>query len=314
MPITDSPHFVLVRRWLKRFARYLFVLVFLIYYPIGMVWVHKVDDSADFTAGKYEVAGGSHAVAITAALMNREISRHWAPNDPFFYPGAALVRMPAFQRGVVSATARFTLTLSDHLSRMRGSSTADADIQRAVGMLNYPPTVWLYDSSISWLPIASSEAQYRSGVEALRKYNERVAAGQAVYEKRADNLQEALYRIVADIGGGSGSIDDFVTGRSAFAFMGSAELYYENKGKMYAYYLILRELGKDFDGVLQEKKMKPGWDVMLESFREGMELNNMLVLNAAPDNQIMPSHLAAQGFYLLRARTQLYEAINILLK
>jgi hypothetical protein len=29
---------------------------------------------------------------------------------------------------------------------------------------------------------------------------------------------------------------------------------------------------------------------------------------------MLPSHLAAQGFYLLRARTQLKEIVNILLK
>jgi hypothetical protein len=39
-----------------------------------------------------------------------------------------------------------------------------------------------------------------------------------------------------------------------------------------------------------------------------------VVINAAPDAQFLPSHLAAQGFFLLRARTQLREITNILLK
>jgi hypothetical protein len=40
----------------------------------------------------------------------------------------------------------------------------------------------------------------------------------------------------------------------------------------------------------------------------------MVVVNGAPDAQAVPSHLAAQGFYLLRARTKLREITNILLK
>ena len=43
-------------------------------------------------------------------------------------------------------------------------------------------------------------------------------------------------------------------------------------------------------------------------------MDPLLVINGAPDAVILPSHLAAQGFYLLRARTQLKEISNILLK
>ena len=39
-----------------------------------------------------------------------------------------------------------------------------------------------------------------------------------------------------------------------------------------------------------------------------------MIWPSVPDAQMVPSHLTAQGFYLMRARTQLYEVINILLK
>ena len=39
-----------------------------------------------------------------------------------------------------------------------------------------------------------------------------------------------------------------------------------------------------------------------------------VIVNGDPEGQLLPSHLAAQGFYLLRARTQLKEIANILLK
>ena len=55
-------------------------------------------------------------------------------------------------------------------------------------------------------------------------------------------------------------------------------------------------------------------EAMLESLRHTAELSPMVVVNGKPDAQAMPSHLAAQGFYLLRARTKLREITNILLK
>ena len=53
---------------------------------------------------------------------------------------------------------------------------------------------------------------------------------------------------------------------------------------------------------------------MLDSMLKAAMLSPMVVVNGAPDAQIQPSHLASQGFYLLRARTQLREITNILLK
>ena len=40
----------------------------------------------------------------------------------------------------------------------------------------------------------------------------------------------------------------------------------------------------------------------------------LIIANGQPDVAIVPSHLASLGFYLLRARTQLREIIDILEK
>ena len=53
---------------------------------------------------------------------------------------------------------------------------------------------------------------------------------------------------------------------------------------------------------------------MMESFRKAALLDPWVVINGDPDAQFQPNHLATQGFYLLRARTQLREISNILLK
>jgi len=301
----------LVLQILAGFA--LFIVV--IYYPVGMVWVHKVDDSLDVKVDPITQGQGSYSVAMAVALIDREVNQHrWTPSDPFIFPGAMLVRMPAFQRGIMSSVARFAIELSDQIGRVRGSSQMDADLQKAAGLLNYSPSVWMFDLSTSWLPTASSPTQFRAGMEALNRYNERLKTGQAAFESRADNLLDTIERIASDLGSSSAALSTGIEEGSGFNFTRSADLYYNTKGRMYANYLLLRELEKDFATVIAEKQLGTAWAQMLASLEDGMELRNFVIFNAAPDSQFLPNHLAAQGFFLMRARTQMREISNILLK
>ena len=78
--------------------------------------------------------------------------------------------------------------------------------------------------------------------------------------------------------------------------------------------VLLRELGVDFEKVITERDLSSAWAQMLETFKIAATLQPWVVLNGGPSSQFVPSHLASQGFYLLRARTQLREVTNILLK
>ena len=90
--------------------------------------------------------------------------------------------------------------------------------------------------------------------------------------------------------------------------------FYNAKGRLYAYYKILEALGKDFQQVLAERNAQALWTNMLESFRIAAGMNPLVVSNGAPDGLLFPNHLAAQGFYLLRGRTQLRELTSVLAK
>lgn len=302
------------RRWLGLLGA--LALALALYYPIGMIWVHRIDADPDFTASAGDVTPGrSRAVAIAAALIDREVNiNRWTANDPFFLPAAALDNMPNFQQGVISALARFTIELTDQIARTRGSSEADADLEKALGLLKYPGTVWIFDLSTSWAPTASSEAQYRAGLSSLRRYNTRLAEGNAMFERRADNLIVILDRIAADIGSSSAALDRQIRENSGLFDLTADDLFYAVKGRLYAYYLVLRELAIDFDNVLADRDLTPAWTRMLESFRASVEIEPWVIVNGPPDSAVLPSHLAAQGFYLLRGRTQLREISNILLK
>ena len=222
------------------------VCLLLVYYLAGMAWLHRIDDDPDFAIESSAPEGGSRSVALTADLVDREINTHrWVANDPFFMPGSMLDNMSNFQQGIVAGLSRFAIELADQIARTRGSSQVDSDLNNAAGLLRYPGTVWIFDLSTSLAPTASSESQYRRAMVALRDYNQRLAAGNAVFETRADNLLATLDRIAADIGSSSAALDQHLAEHSGFGLDFEADdVFYANKGRLYAYYLLLRELGR----------------------------------------------------------------------
>lgn len=287
----------------------------LVYYPVGMILTHVVDDDLGFDVPAAQVqAGQSRAVAVTAALIGREVDRHpWVSNDPFFLPGAMLDRMPSFQQGIIGALGRFAFEMTDQIGRVRGSSQADGDLQQAAGLLQYSGTVWLFDPSVSLMPTASSEAQYRRARQALVDYNARLAQGAAVFDRRTDNLLATVERFAADLGSSSAQIDHLIRD-AGFWSRDATRLLYETKGRAYAYFLLMRALGEDYQVVIRDRQLQSVWDNAVATLAEAARLKPVLVFNAAPSSLILPNHLAAEGFYVLRARTQLREITSVLQK
>ncbi len=291
------------------------VVLFILYYPVGALIVENIDDDPQF-APTGMAPGESRAVAIAAALVTREVDVHsWTPMQPFFTPAGILDNMPNFQRGIAAALGRFSTELMDQLGRTRGSSQTDRDLEQARGFLNEQPNVWIWQPSVSFWPSATSAQKYRAGRDKLVSYNKRLAAGQAVFERRSDNLQALIDRIANDEGSDSAVIDQQIIEQAGNLFDTHCDdIFYFNKGRLYANYLLMRELGADFESVIKEKGLTGTWQSTVETFRIASQLDPWIVWNGWLDGLLIPNHLAAQGFYLLRARTQLREISAILLK
>ncbi|MDQ7249336.1 DUF2333 family protein [Dongia sedimenti] len=312
------------RHWLWRLLKWLGILLLLVvvlYYPVGMMLTHEINDDPNFSAATVDQGASpeqraSQAVATAAALMNREVNQTaWPANDPFFMPGWALDNMPNFQIGIRDAVKRFALELQDEIGRNRGTSAADPDLQTAAGSFNYAPDVWVWNPGTSFMPTATSDEQYRQGVRALLAYNARLAQGKAAFERRADNLLSTLDRIGKDLGAASDRTQRQIDGSSGtWIDFHADDVFYLNKGLLYADALILRDLGKDFADILKEKGAQNIWDRMVTSMMEGAQLRPWIVINGRPDALMQPNHLAAQGFYLIRARAQLEELGDVLIK
>jgi len=301
------------RHW--RWAIWIVVILLVLWFPVGAVIVENIDDDPQFAPSGL-VAGESRAVAMAADLVTREVDVHtWTPMQPAFMPAGLLDNMPNFQRGIMAALGRFATEMMDQLGRTRGSSQVDRDLEQARGFLNEQPNVWLWQPSVSLWPSATSAQKYRAGREKLIAYNKRLASGQAVFERRADNLQALIDRIANDIGSDSAVIDRHIIEQAGNLFdLQCDDIFYFNKGRLYATYLLLRELGQDFANVIKDRDLTSNWNGTVETFRIAAALHPWVVWNGYPDAFVMPNHLAAQGFYLLRARTQLREISGILQK
>lgn len=289
----------------------------ILYYPVGMLWWHTINDDLSFDVSADSLQPGqSRAVAVAAALIDREVNKTgWVANNPFFTPSAMLDNMPAYQQGIISALARFSFELADQIGRTRGSSEIDGDLKNASGLLQYSGTVWVWDPSVSLAPTATSEEQYEKARKALENYNRRLADGNAVFERRSDNLLATMERIALDLGSSSAVLERQVAEHSSdFIDFQADDMFYNVKGQTYAYYVVLRALGGDFENVLRERELAGVYAQMLNSLHEAAALNPWVVTNGAPDGFFPNSHLTAQGFYLLRARTQLREISDILRK
>jgi hypothetical protein len=300
-----------VAKWLALII--LAVIVF--YYPVGMVMTNEINDDPNFAPAAVPEKS-SKTVAMAAALIDREVNNTgWPANDPWFFPGSMLDNMPNFQNGEILALQKFAIELRDHIGRGRGTSSADPDLQDAASSLSNKADIWIFDLSRSWAPLTPSETYFRGAMKSLLAYNVRVAAGKVEFEPRADSLISALDRIGADLGDASAEIDNQIDQNSgAWIDWSADDKFYLIKGKIYTYALLLRALGEDFSTIIEEKGATNAWNRMVSSLMEGASLRPLVVINGRPDALMQPNHLAAEGFYLLRARAQLEELSDILIK
>jgi len=275
--------------------------------------MHRVEADLDFMPTLAEEQVGSHSVAMAAALIRREtVENRWSVNDPAFFPTAFHDNMPNFQRGVLRGVSRFVMALESQIGRTRGSSAIDANLGRAVGLLQYPSDVWMFDFRQSMLPVSPSDQQYRAALEALEAYNARIASGGAVFERRPDTFAMTLQAMVAELGARTAEVDEHLR-RDTFIVDGvTDDIFYVNKGQVYAIYLLMRELGRDFEAVIASQGLTSVYDQALESLRTAASQRPLVVLNASGDDSIFANHLYLQGFYIKRALLQLDEVARVL--
>jgi hypothetical protein len=283
-------------RRLTLFALVALIVAALIYYPVGMVVVHKIDADPNFGPGDV-AAGGSRAVAVAAALIDREVNKNgWTANDPFFLPGALLDNMPNYQQGIISALARFAFELTDQIGRTRGSSQADPDLQEASGQLQMPGNKWVWDPSTSLGITATSEQQYRKAMRAL-SVNVEAARLMGIRTDRVIGITFVTGSMLAAIGAASAALDQRIEEHSGdFIDFRPTTCSTIPRAGSTAMPSSCASLGKDFDKVIADKDLAKVWGSSSTTCCRRRAA--ALVGGQWPARQLpWPSHPAPQGFF-----------------
>jgi len=285
-------------------------LACLLYYAFGAWSAHVIDTDPNFQPARIPAPTQSRAVALASALIRREIDVHsWTANDPFFQPGWVLHDMPQYQQGIIAAIGRFAAGLAERNAEAAGGNY----LANAASLLRYPPTIWRFDLSKSLLPMTSTEKQYRRAAYAFEDYNQALDENRATLDRRPEALAAALADIRDDLAATATTIEAAVGERPGDLFgRRPATVYYGAKGHLYADSLLLRELGWDYAQLISDRGLGVQWRHLLDGLAVVAAQSPVMVFNATPDSTLLPSHLAAQGFFILRARQQLAEIVAAL--
>ena len=237
----------------------------------------------------------------------------------------------SFQHGLLLALRRTAVELNDSLGRVRSSSGADPDLQMARGNMQYDDETWWFNpfnDRLPFGPVQPSTYIFEKSRNLYARYNDRLEAGNALFDTRSDNLRQYLDRISKDLGSTvdqlskrttaskyDPKLDEFVTGegnnRGWFDFKAD-NLYYEALGQMYAYHGFLQATREDFKYVIETRGLTDIWDRLEAHVAEAASLNPLIVSNGARDGFLMPAHLAAMSESILRARVNMDEIQDVL--
>jgi Uncharacterized protein conserved in bacteria (DUF2333) len=300
------------RRW-RRKAVLVLLPVLLLYYMVGAVVLTRVDDNLSFLPGTRDLpANGSRAVAVMSALMDREVSKHgWKPDNPWFYPTQMMDNMPNYQIGILKTVRQTALELKDHVARLRGAGGTDKDLEEAYQSLNFPPDKWFINTSAPFVS-SSSGNNYDRAVASLRKYNARVASGQALYERRSDTLSATLDRIALSLGNASNSLDQQAeAGQKKWIDLKADDVFYDTRGQAYAASLVLAALRNDYSDLVAARQLNKLWDDMQQDLRELVMIDPLIVTNGKAGG-LVPNDLQAQNAKLGQVRSRLREITSIL--
>ncbi|MCY1668141.1 DUF2333 family protein [Rhizobium sp. SL86] len=218
----------------------------------------------------------------------------------------------SFQRGVNQAVRRTAVELVDTLGRVRGTSGINNDLQDARGNLQFDEYSWYFGLDPFGFK-TPTPSYYRAAINSLRKFNVDLAACNALFDTRADNLVQFVDRIANDLGSTSAILRERSENHNAGWFDTRADdRFWFAYGQLYGYSAVLSAAGADFAQVIRERNLGSLWGETLSQFQAALRIQPAIISNGSESGLLMPTHLATMGFYILRTRSNLVEVRQVL--
>lgn len=289
-----------INSWWKVLLSVAAVIVFL-YYPLGGLFVEDIDTNTEYEINTNNPEQ-SAVISMNAFLINREVhEKMWTPNLPFFFPSYFLDNMPNFQMGIISAISNITSAMAKKIEKPIAKNE-ELHLVEAAKLLKYPGTIWMFSAENSLVPVPSANSQYKRARKHLLKYNQELLDGSNVFYKNSADLAYFLKRIGADLSKNSYGLEVRIREESSSLFDTKADdLFFEAKGKVYAYYLILRALGSDYKDVLVMNNVYQTWTQLLKNLEDAALLSPLWIRNGELDSLLAANHLQTMAYYELKA-------------
>lgn len=244
-------------------------------------------------------------------------------------PGIYLDNIPNWEFGALTQLRDLARSMRNDFSRSQSLSVEDKDLQIAEPQFNY--------NSESWI-LPSTESEYRSGVDALYRYLERLVdqnPQDGQFYARSDNLSRYLEVVEKRLGSlaqrlaaslGQAQFDTALAGdpsarqakptsdetRYQTPWLEIDDVFFETRGYAWALLHTLRALEMDFNKVLKDRNAEVSLKQIIREL-EGTQdfIWSPLILNGTGFGP-MANHSLIMASYISRANAGVINLRNLL--
>lgn len=246
-----------------------------------------------------------------------------------FPPGLWMDNMPSWEYGVLVQVRDMTRALRKDFARSQSQSAEDGDLAKAEPLFNFDNRSWV---------LPSSESQYQDGINALTRYQNRLAdpaQNNALFYARADNLNNWLgdvgtrlgslsQRLSASVGrvklnaslktevvvpGQAPQVDEEVV---ETPWMQIDNVFYEARGQAWALSHLLRAVEVDFADVLAKKNATVSVRQIIRELEASQEpVWSPMILNGSGFG-ILANHSLVMANYISRANAAVIDLRQLL--
>ena len=223
----------------------------------------------------------------------------WRPNDILNFTD----NINNYQLGVLEATRRSVVMLSERLSRTGSTDSLNPHLEDAANWLMVTATRY-------WFP--SPESKYKECIDELKAYREELIQDRASFYIRADNLIPLL----ASYEDLLGSCDENLVKRknedgSTVSFFKADDYFFYAKGVASAMATVLEAVLQDFSTTLESRHGTELLHHALEACRRAAALSPLIITNADLDG-ILANHRANMAAPVSHARYYIGQLIKTL--
>jgi hypothetical protein len=263
-------------------------------FPWHRSQIHSVLDQTKPDSGEAK-KGIALSTAITNRLEEEMASTFgWSVNDLIISPTRWLDNRANRQRGVIFATRMLINFYSTNLAKYGKVDAENASLKAA------REKHFAFSEDSWWFP--STESEYRDGLALVRQYEDDLAAGDAIYNMRSDDMYNMLTFII-----GNQFLDQplglLVQPNDEVPYTQLDDRIYYTQGVI----LVLRDFVRTFVALYPEIKQKGGEENVRIAFRDMEQIcsfDPLIVLRGEHDS-VTADHRGKMARYLISFRERI---------